>query len=151
MPTLRLIGHKISAGHITVAAMGAVATIMNLTRQTDMAAYNLWLPPNADKSTIPTPAQVTTTLGNVRSAEGFYTWQWVFDYMTHDMYSYWRTTFLPSGIQSANVTVLAYDDTDAVVYLQAVMGRPSVGAGLTVAPGGYTDVTFTFTQGVIIT
>jgi len=151
MPTLRLIGHKISAGHVTVSAMGSVVTIMNLTRQTDMAAYNRWLPPNASKSTIPAPAQVATSLANTRTAEGFYTWSWVFDYMTHDMFGYWRTTFLPSGAWSANVTVLTYDDTDTAVYLQAVMARPVVGSGLTVSAGGYTDVTFNFTQGVIIT
>ena len=151
MPTLRLMGHKISAGHVTVSAMGSVGAIRDLARQTDMQAYVNWLPPNAKKSTVPAPGRVVTTLANTRAAEGFYSWQWVFDYLTHDMYSYWRTTFLPSGVWSANVTVLTYDDTDTAVHLQAVMARPVVGDGLGILPGGYGDVTFTFTQGVIIT
>lgn len=151
MPTLRQIGHKISAGHVTVGAMGSVATIRALARQTDMPAYVNWLPPNAFKSTIPQPARLSPSIAGTLAAEGFYTWRWVFDYMTHDMYSYWRTTFLPSSVWSANATVLAYDDTDTAVYLQGIIWRPKEGEGLTVIQTGYQDVTFEFTNGVVIT
>lgn len=87
-----------------------------------------------------------------KRAMGGIKFKWVFDYMTIGMLSYWLTNFLPglsftTGLQSAYVTVLTYTSTDQPVYIQAQIYTPSK----TPQVGGYTDVTFQFEGGVIVT
>jgi hypothetical protein len=154
MPTLGLIGHKISAGHVSVATMGSVSTIMSLPLQTDMKGHRLWIPPNEKKGGTPFPkvAHKSQSLAGTSANEGYYTWVWVFDYFTHDMYGYWLTQFLPSSVPSASVTVLMYDKTNTAIYLQATIHEPDLDKNqLTRFDGGYRDVTFEFSNGVVIT
>lgn len=152
MPTMRLIGHRIRAGTQTVANITSTYEVTALPVQADMDTLPLveWLPPTA-QSTPPTRARIETAADGTRLADGFYQFEWRFSYFTFNMLSHWLTTFLPSGVESAAVSVMTYDNTNTAVYLNCTLERPALPGDAQPAPGGWADIVFRFTGGTIIT
>ena len=151
MPTMRLIGHRIRAGTHTVVNITSTYEVTALPVQGDMDTYPIeWLPPD-DSSTPPVRARIETAADGTRLSDGFYEFQWRFSYMTFGMLTHWLNTFLPSGAESAAVSVMTYDNTNTAVYLNCTLIRPTLPGDAAPAPGGWRDITFRFTGGTIIT
>lgn len=147
MVNARQTGQRIRSGLQVVANVTSAYAVKSLAVQSDQDDSLPWI--LAGKlCTWPKPARVVQYMDQSQDADGYYLFQWGFSYMTFGMYSFWRASFLPSGVWSAAVTVMTYDDTDTAVYLQCSINRPTT---LTNEVGGYRDVIFTFSQGVIIT
>lgn len=151
MATARLTGHRIRAGTQIVANVTTAYAITAFPAQTDMVNGEQWLAPVAQGTTIPKRARISRLADGTARADGFYTWQWKFSYWTHDMLSYFLTTYLGSGVESALCTVMAYDNTDTAVYLTATVYRPQLPGDGDAVVGGWRDVIIRFSGGAIIT
>lgn len=149
MPAHRSFGASIQTGTQTVVSFGSSHEIRNFAAQTDQTLITKWMDPNGYKSTLPQPQRRTVTLDHKAHDDGFYTWRWVFDYWTLDMYDHWKDTFL-SGVSSAVVTVKLFDIDDVAWYLTAVMHEPRY-QELVYQMGGFQDVPFLFVKGETIT
>jgi hypothetical protein len=146
--------HKLVAGHQSAATMAAATKIRDWPVQTDMGQWMDWLPPSDPAGWVPKypDGQIVTAADGTRKGRGFLVCRFVFDRLTYDMLSYIYTNFLPSGVQSADVTIATYDDEGAVVYMQGEMSRPVAGVTMTHWQGrGWQSVRFDITQGVVVT
>lgn len=150
MPTVQARDYRIRDGIRAVGDMTDTYKIESIVAQTDQGAVP-WLAPDIYQSTPPRQSKVVQTLDMSQTASGFYTFEWVFSYWTNDMLGYWHTTFLPSSVESANVTVKAYDDTDTAIHLTAVLLKPRAGDHMTQAWAGWRNVRMRFAKGVVIT
>ena len=149
MANARLIGHRIRSGHFASASsITSTYEITAIATQTDQRGDTPWTAPAAEGTTPPRPAEFITALDESVVANGYYAWQWVFSYMTFDMYQYWMTTFCDTNAWYGDVTVMTYSEFDVAIYLKAKMKRPQ---NLAIAMGGYRDITFLFTHGEVIT
>lgn len=146
----RSVGHRIRSGTHTVANLTSTYEVSALPVQSDQSPI-LWQVAG-EGSTVPTPARVVTQADLSRAADGFYSFQWRFSFMTFGMVSYWLTTYLASGVRSADVTVMTYDATNTAVYLQCLINRPEFPSSeAQISPTGWSNVIWRFTRGVIIT
>lgn len=147
MPVARLTGHRLRAGTHTAAALTSTYNVEDFAVQADQNHATSWCIDSAG-TTPPKAARIVQNADLSRSSDGFHAWQWRMSYMTNLMVAYWHTTFLPAGVQSALVTVLAYDETDAVTYWNATLLRteyPSADAQY--MAGGWGSVIHRFVKG----
>jgi len=105
---------------------------------------------NGDGSNPLAPARIVSTGDLMRSADGFYTFSWLMDYLTFGMLDYMLDTFLPGGVESAEVTAMTYDDLNAAQFVQCIIHRPRPGSGMQYAPAGWAAVNWQFERGVIV-
>jgi hypothetical protein len=147
---LRSTDYRIRSGIHAVGDITTTYKITNFATQTDQSGMP-WMAPNAFRTVTPIQAQVVQTLDMAAHADGFYTWQWAFDYLTNDMLGYWFTTYLAASVKSATVTVKTFDATDTAVHLTGVLLRPESGQHMEVQQGGWQNVIMRFIKGVIIT
>lgn len=145
----RKTGHRIKAGTTTVVLLTSTYAITAFPMQSDQPDDALW-ELAGDPKAIPTPARISSNADGSKSADGFYTFEFRFSYMTFLMVKYWLDTFLAGGVQSAAVTVMAYDETDTAVFLTALLLKPNLSEA-TKFTGGYTNVVWRFVLGVVIT
>lgn len=140
--------HAIQAGHVTVGSFTSSHIIKNFPLQTNQTVIP-WTVPILSGDMYPTPAEFQTALSGKVSVNGFYRFSWTFSLFSTEMYSYWLTTFLPSSVWSANVTVRTYTETDTAIYLQCLLQKPQA-----VSPDKGSvieNLKFNFVHGVIIT
>jgi hypothetical protein len=160
MPTPRATGHRIRAGTQTVGNITSTYAVSALPTQTDQGVVE-WVI-DGSSTTYPEYARVVINLDGSASADGPVSFQWNMTYMTEDMMSHWLTTFLPSGVYSAAVSVMTYDPVGTAVYLNCKLYRPNFSeaggnqfdgrmSSAQYAFGGYRNVIWRFGEGTIIT
>lgn len=148
-PTARLTGHRIKAGTTNVAGLTTSYLLSALPIQNDQPSDIPWEIEGSPKA-VPQYARVVTNADLSVSADGYCFLEWTFSYMSMLMVSYFLSQFLSGGVQSANVTILTYNEYDNPTYLNAILNRPLFQEA-TWAVGGYAKLTWKFTGGVIIT
>lgn len=152
MPVVLGSDFRARAGHHPSTDVGTAYRLRSLAVQLDQRVggeatggiKTFWQNPAFPPSTFPSPARVIKRRDSSRAPDGDYLWQWVFSRWTWGMLSHWETTFLPSGIESGPITVATYTERNAVMWLQAVTGRPRV---LQVINGGFINVAIEFEAG----
>lgn len=147
MPVGRQTGHRLRSGLWLPTDVDSSYAVSALPVQTDMGLLPLW-GINAQESDPPKYARITTNADLSQSGDGFLTFSWVFSFMTFLMLDAWFDSFLPSGIQSAPVTVMTYDETEVARFIQATLLRtvfPSQEARA--VPSGWGGVKWTFVLG----
>ena len=147
MPSLPNTGHKLAAGTLDVAGMGAVDPITSWAKVSDQ--FHDWLAP-ADQSVPETAVYIETLEGGVRE-HGYRRLDWQFSLWTPGQMEYLYDTFLASGVQTAPVTILTYDATEDAVYLNCILHRPTLAKGTLIRQDYLYDVILRFTGGVVIT
>lgn len=149
MPNGRNSGQRIRSGLYAAGALTSTYEVSRLAVQSDQP---LSIPWGIDSfaSRPPIPARITTNADLSRTPDGFYEFDWVTSYHTFGMFGYWVASFLPADVESADVTVMTYDEEDAAMYLQALIHRPHPGDGMTAVKGGWGDIHWRFTRGVAI-
>jgi hypothetical protein len=151
MPVARLEDHRIRAGIQTVANVTSTYAVKNIALVADQAPFETpWI--IASRSSIPLRrARYSDSADSGVIADGYWIFEWVISYMTFGMVSYWNTTFYPSSVEYADVTVMTYDQNNTAVFLTCKGRRlnfPRDGANW---PGGYRDVRMQFEEGNVIT
>jgi hypothetical protein len=150
MPVARLEGHRLRAGTHAASALTSTYNVEDFPVQSDQNDACPWTIDGAG-TTPPKPARIVTNGDLSRSPDGEYTWQWRMSYMTNGMLSYWLATFLPGGVESANVTVMTYDKTDTAMFLTAKLWLSDFpGPDAQYANGGWGNVIWRFVAGVQI-
>lgn len=150
MPVARAEGWRLRSGTHTAANLTSTYNVVDFAMQSDQSHAIPWTIDSAG-TTPPKPARIVTNADLSRSADGFYGWQWRISYMTNLMVSYWLTDFLPGGVQSASITALTYNETDAVTYWTATLWKPEFpSSDAQYAAGGWGNVIWRFTRGVQI-
>ena len=150
MPAARQEGHRLAPGTLTAASLTSTYNVVDLPVQSDMNDACPWAV-DATGTTPPTPARVVTNADESRSADGAYSWQWRMPYMTFGALAYWLTTYLPGGVESANVTVMTYTENDVAMYLTAKLWKPEFpSSDAQYAIGGWGNVIWRFKAGVQI-
>jgi len=148
MPTQRGRDQAIKAGLHDVVDFTDDDIIRNFPLQSDMDLRFRWAAPDMRLAPgIPRVRVERSFSGHSRNL-GTYFFDWGFGNFTLGMTTYWFTTFLPSGVPSAAITVRTYDRDGNPVYLQCILHEP---ADYPIQEGGYQNVLFSFTDGVIIT
>lgn len=151
MANPRQTGHQIRAGTFTSAGMGSTYAISGFPNQSDQIVDNQiqvpWVAPS--EIAVPEYARAVIYADGSQRADGFLGWTWQFSYWTFGMFSYWLTTFWPSGVYSAAVTVMVYDATDTAIYVNAQAYRPVIGQSLDWAVAGYTNIKVKFGFGKV--
>jgi len=151
MPNARNTGHRIRSGLQTAAAMTSTYEVESLPVQSDQPDADAWTIAG-DGTTPPRPARVIVNADLSVSADGFLEFEWRMSYMSFGMLDYWLTTFLPSGVQDADVTVMTYNERDVAMYVQCKMRKPVFpSADAQVVPGGWGNVIWRFKKGVEVT
>jgi hypothetical protein len=148
MPVARATGWRLRAGTHTAAALTSTYNVVDLAIQADQNHACPWTIDSAG-TTPPKPARIVTNADLSRSGDGFTSWKWRMSYMTNLMVSYWLTTFLPGGVESAEITALTYNAVDTAEYYQALIWRPEFpSSNAQHAVGGWGNVIWEFTRGV---
>lgn len=154
MPTARLVDHRIRAGTYGVSDITSGYAVTALAVQTDMHPAGLtwvdWLPPTK-ASMPPRRLRFSENADGSISADGPYVFEWRFSYWTMDMLTLWRTTFLPSGVESAAVSVMTYTEEDIAVYLNCTLKNSHFPGDGEAEAGGWKNLIWRFSQGTIIT
>jgi hypothetical protein len=150
VPSYRNQLHALQAGIQTVGSFTNSHIIRNFARQTDQGHVD-WFAPDFFQSAIPQRATVNRMLDLSEKSDGYYLFDFVFNYFTNDMLELWLTTYLASGADSNPVTARTYDIVDTAVYLTATILRPRAGEHMSPAIGGWTNVRWRFVKGAIIT
>lgn len=150
MPVARLTGHRLRSGLHTAANVTTAYAVEDIALQADMSHATPWTV-DAAGTTPPKKARIVINADLSRSGDGFATWKWRMSYMTHGAISYWLTTFLPGGVESADVTAMTYDETDTAVFYQALIWKPVFPSeNAQYAPSGYGNVIWEFSRAVQI-
>jgi len=105
---------------------------------------------NGDGSTPLTPARIVSTGDLMRSADGFYKFSWLMDYLTFGMLDYMLDTFLPDGAESGEVTAMTHDDLNVARFVQCIIHRPRPASEMQYAPAGWARVNWQFERGVVV-
>lgn len=148
MPSYPNLGHKLAAGTLDVAGMAAVDPIINWARVTGQ--IHDWFAP-AQQTPPEPPVYIETLDGGIRE-HGYDRLEWRFSKWDFAQVEYLYDTFLASGVQTAPVTILTYDEVDTAVYLNCILHRPTITKGTLIDQGGFLyDVILRFRGGVIIT
>lgn len=74
--------------------------------------------------------------------------QWGFSFMSFGMLNYWLATLL-AGLVSGPVTIMDYDNTETVKYVQCYMHKPLLPGDGEWTPAGWKNVIWKWTGGVI--
>jgi hypothetical protein len=152
MPVARKTGWRIKSGINAVAAVTSSYAVEAIALQSDQDFSTPWTI-NGLASDPPTLSRVDVYLDQSKQGDGGVKLKWHMDYMTHGMFGYWLSTYLPgvtyvSKLQSAPVTIMTYDQTDTAVFIQENLYLPET---LTPAVGGWKDIDWIFDGGYKIT
>lgn len=136
------------AGTHTAAALTSTYNVVDFPIQADQSHAIPWYIDSAG-TTPPKHKRIVQNADESWSPDGTTEWAWRLGYMTNLMLSYWLTAFLPAGAQSAEITAMTYDATDAAVFYQALIKRPEFpGPDAQYAIGGWGNVIWRFMRGV---
>lgn len=150
MPTARSTGQRIAAGTLTASALTTTYLITALPVQSDMDSSTPWILSAALCQT-PTPARVVTNADLSRSADGFYSWQIGFDYMTLGATDYWNSTFIPGEAWSAPITIMDYNENNEAMFFNALIWKPNYPSDKAqYIVGGWAKVIYSITRGTQI-
>lgn len=145
--------HRIRTGTQAVVDVTTTYALSAITVPGDDLADADFYVVNGELSQPPLPARTSMNADGSESDDGFYTFDWVFDYFPFGMLTNFLTAAGLTSVRSAVVTVMTYTaETNAAVYLTCIIHKPRFpGADAQYAKDGFSKVRFRFTNGVVIT
>lgn len=143
-----------AVGHISVATINGsdAYLIENEPLQVDQSPGRPWLPPSDNGTQFPRPARVVTMLDGSRQADGFYTGQMSFAYLTEAQLSYLDTKFGWSDtVWSTDATIKVRTQTGVFIVLHVALYRPVPNEDFQRGERGAQDVIIRYARGVLAT
>ncbi len=141
---------KIVTAHVSKATVDAATSIGSWAKQSDQPVFT-WKAPNSERSIWAVRTREMFLNQKYKTNGGLHG-QFVFDWWSMGMYTYWKTNYWASGVQSKEATYLWVDIAGTAQYVQCTIHLPTQDdSTLVVVPGGFKDIIIKISDGTDIT